>query len=258
LTKGSDPRRSARKRRNWTAVVVSLVVHVVALTILAWSTPALRMPVAGWRPDVTLELAPRPAAPQAGGGASAPSTLNPHRPERILPNAPPLPLPPSAAPRAPASASTPPPSPAPQTAAPRAPQAASSAPGGTAPPAPATGGRTASGPGERPAGDAQGAVRAAIGCAHEDYLKLNATERAECVRKMGELPPAHGPALDRIPALKRGAFDRRAEHDERCSRYATPVGKPTGDSINGRPSFDSAPSAVRPSGPPPPGPWLFC
>jgi hypothetical protein len=101
-------------------------------------------------------------------------------------------------------------------------------------------------------------VRDLIGCSHQDFLRLNAAERAACERKMAELPKTPGATVDPIPPLKRGAYDRQALHDERCKRYETPVGAPTHDSINARPVFDSAPAAAQPHGPPPPGPWMSC
>lgn len=67
-----------------------------------------------------------------------------------------------------------------------------------------------------------GAVRAAIGCSHEEFLRLNAAERAACERKMAQTPPV-GAYVDPIPPLKRGAYDRQAAADARRRDHEGPM-----------------------------------
>ncbi len=191
------------------AVAASLMVHAVLLTLLAWTAPALRLPTADWRPDVVVSL-----APSIVRLPSPPSSIVAPQPTANLPAATARPKPTRPAelkaPRAPTPAAPPRPAPAPaqQPAAPA--PAAASAPAAPGAAAPRPGSDTSAS-----SGDPRGAVREAIGCSHEVFLRLNAAERAACDRKLAELPKARGATVDTIPPLKRGAYDRQAAQDAR-------------------------------------------
>ena len=135
---------------------------------------------------------------------------------------------PALAARAPARAEAPPrpavPAAKPVAAAPpSAPLQAANALGPPAPTSPAPA-RAAEAPAS--GGDVRGAVREAIGCAHETYLRLSAAERAACERKLAELPKARGATVDPIPALKRGEYDRQAARDARRRDHDGPMSNP--------------------------------
>lgn len=184
------------------AVAVSIAVHLAVLAILVLSTPALRLPTVRLAPDISLELSPRPllrqvrreavaasaaraVATAASRPASAPAAATPALRKPVVA---PSPLPSATAPSPPALAS--------------APQPASSA----------TAAASAQGTGRdwrvRPeGGDDRGAVRAAIGCGHADYLKLTTDEQAACDRKYASLRGADLPHYDAIPPAKRAYYD---------------------------------------------------
>lgn len=182
------------------------------MALLAWTTPALRLPTTTAAPDMTVRLIPilpldiqrRPSPSAAASPAAAPAAASAPRTARRSPAPPPpkpLPAPtPIARPAPPAPAPRPTPLPGPAAPALR--------------PGPSTGKAPAPAPGPDPNGDVHGAVRAAIGCSHEDFLKLTPAERAACDRKLAEAKP-RGAYVDPIPPLKRGAFDRQAAADAR-------------------------------------------
>lgn len=83
-----------------------------------------------------------------------------------------------------------------------------------APPSPALPAPPAVVEAETGAGDLRGALRAAIGCAHQDYLNLSAAERARCDHELATGQAAI-PVIDRIPGEKRARFSQQALDDER-------------------------------------------
>ena len=207
--------------RRATAVALALAAHAGVLALLAWTTPALRLPSVEWPADVTVELSPRtPQAPSPiAAPASAPShaaraqpVVSPSERRRDAPLPARLPRPSPAAPSAPAPPVSRPPSS----------QAGSAGPAGPGPPSPNPG----PSPQERTGGDPRGAVRAAIGCSHEDFLRLNAVERDACQRKLADQPRGAGPKLDLIDPLKRAGYDRQAAADARRRGHDGPMSAP--------------------------------
>jgi hypothetical protein len=192
--------------------------------------PILRTPDYGPEPDVQVELSrfpviplpeaqPRPARPvtrQAPVSHLAPSV----RPE------------PSRAPPAKAIQARPPPIP------PRPAIAAAPAPPSTASASiPAQGGKTgqavggaaggrapANYPGDEERDGVRSFLRATVGCSHEEYLHLNAAERANCDKRVGKDARAFANVnIDALPADKRAYYDAVQQAYQSTHDPRTPV-----------------------------------
>lgn len=240
--------KARRNRARAWAIGASLVTHAIALVLLAWTTPILRLPVADWRPDVVVELnrptpLPQPPRPREATASPRPSATPPARSPVVSQRRPqPIPIPPRpvAAP-VPARPLPPVARPAPPFPAPAAPAPGQSARPGPPAPSPHAGEANTSG------GDVRGAVRAAIGCSHETFLQLSPAEREACERKMAEAPPHSGAYVDPIPPLKRGAFDRQAAADARRRDHEGPMENPITPCAPGTPGSNYGVGCLPPS-----------
>jgi hypothetical protein len=63
-------------------------------------------------------------------------------------------------------------------------------------------------------GGLRGVLRSTVGCEHQDYAHLSAAEKERCAGAFLR-DAAHGPAVDRVPAAKREAYDQEAAANER-------------------------------------------
>lgn len=211
-------RRRGIDRDRAIAIALAIVAHALALALLAWTTPALKLPSIDFPPDVTLDLRPLTLPRESSTASAARSRAAREAQTPRLAPAPvyraPTPRTLAAKPQQPSPA---PPTPPARAAAPRA--------GDTGPPGP-----PATSPGlqlqDKGGGDPRGAVRAAIGCSHEDFLRLSAAERDACQRRMAEQPRIIGPKLDLIDPLKRKAYDQQAAADARRRDHEGPMSAP--------------------------------
>ena len=201
--------RRAKRRRNATAMALSIAAHAVVLTALALHAPRLAIPrEQGGPPEPIIPILIMPRTPPAAPGASQkPQPIRLHR--RLLRHEPPPP--PSVTPFvAPKEEATPPPAPA--------------------RPAPAA--RLTVTP--SPSNQFSTALRnGLVGCANPALL--GPAERERCLERLGRgagqapyLPPAIGPA-------KQAAFDkagqaRLARRQEKEAGVPVGVASPSADS----------------------------
>lgn len=82
------------------------------------------------------------------------------------------------------------------------------------PAAPAVAGPAAAAPFADAEGDLRGALRAAIGCAHEDFLSLSAAERARCQWQLASGQAAI-PRIDHMSPERRAELEAEAASNER-------------------------------------------
>ncbi len=222
--------RRDRRRATTGALAVSLLVHLALFIVLAREVaPGFRTP-ARTESDFQVQLVTEP--PQAAApGSPAPRAAS----RRVVRQAP-------AAPSAPvvqrprrSLASPPRPVEPARPVPPRVPPAAHPAlrPSGVG-----AGARTGSGATPAPSpgpgawavqgDDGQDGVRtflrATVGCSHEDYVNLNANERAACDRRVAIAARVGAQKVDGLSAEARAAFDAavHAQEEARSSRMQEP------------------------------------
>lgn len=201
-------------------------MHIALLVYLAQVMPVLRTPSYGPEPEVQLEFSRLPviqtpeAQPRAARAVERQAPVS-HLPPGVRPT-------PSHAPPARAIQARPRPAPAnAPVAAPTPPSTASAsipAQGGKAGQATGGGGggrAPANYPGDEERDGVRSFLRATVGCSHEEYLHLNAAERANCDRRVGKDARAFANVnVNSLPADKRAYYDAvqqayQATHDPR-------------------------------------------
>jgi hypothetical protein len=205
-------------------------MHLALFAYLARVMPVLRTPSYGPEPDVQVELARFPTIPLPEAQPRPARAVERHAPRsQLAPSVRPTPAPNRAPPARSIQAR-------PQPVPPRAPVvAAAPAPPSTASASiPAQGGKTgqavggsggarapANYPGDEERDGVRTFLRATVGCSHEEYLHLNAAERANCDQRVGKDARAvANVTLDALPSGKRAYYDAvqqayQAAHDPR-------------------------------------------
>ena len=218
-------------------------MHLGLFAYLAHVTPVLRAPAYGPQPDIQLALAPPLRLAPSAIPVPAPTPRESRTVERQVQRSQLAVSRPQLRPAAPARAIQARPTPAPAPHAPVAPPAPPSTASASIPAAGAKAGvaqgaggagsgrSPANYPGDEERDGVRTFLRATVGCSHEEYLHLNAAERANCDRRVGKDARAVANLnLDALPSEKRAYYDAvrdayAATHDPR-----TPVDTTAGGS----------------------------